>query len=63
MTRKEIAKKLYELIKNNLPNVIGLNRPLTEKEFVNRYLNGCGGVQGFSKPALQSLLESELKRA
>ena len=63
MTRKEIAEKLYELKKDRLPNVIGRDRPLTKKEFVHRYLNSCGGVRGFSKPALQSLLESELKRA
>ena len=63
MTRKEIAEKLYELKKDHLPNLIYANRPLTKKEFVNRYLNGCGRASGFSKSELQTLLELEMGRS
>lgn len=63
MTRKELAETLYELKKDNLPNVIGLNRPLTKKEFVYRHLNGCGCAKGFSKEALESLVERAKARA
>lgn len=63
MTRKELAETLYELKKDNLPNVIGLNRPLTKKEFVYRHLNGCGAVRGFSKEELQGLVERAEARA
>lgn len=63
MTRKEIAKKLFELKKGKLPNVIGRNSPLDEKEFVDRYLNGCGCVRGFKKAELEMLLEREMERA
>lgn len=63
MTRKEIAEKLYELKKDHLPNLIYASRPLTKKEFVHRYLNGCGCVSGLSKQELQTLLELEMERA
>lgn len=57
MTRIELTKALYEAKKNNLPNVIGLNRPLTQKEFIKRYLNN------FSKSDLEGLLKREMARA
>lgn len=59
MTRKEIVKELYRLKKDKLPNVIGLNRPLTEDEFIQRYLNSCGGCKSFSKDELMELLKIE----
>ncbi len=63
MTRKEIAKKLFELKKDKLPNVIGRNTPLTEKQFVDRYLNGCGEAKGFKKEELEMLLKMETAKA
>lgn len=62
MTRKELANAIYDLVKNKLPNVIGLNRPLTRNEFVYRYLNGCGCVRGFKKPELEKIYANELAR-
>lgn len=59
MTRKEIAKELYRLKKDRLPNVIGRDRPLTEDEFIHRYLNSYGGCKGFSKDELMELLKIE----
>ena len=59
MTRKEIAKEIYHLKKNWMPNVIG---PLTEEEFIKRYLYGCGGSKGFSKNELILILESEREK-
>lgn len=50
MTRLELAKRLYELKKKNLPNVIGLDRPLTQREFIERYL------RTFKKHELESLI-------
>ena len=62
MTRKEIAKEIYHLKKNWMPNVIGMDRPLTEEEFIKRYLYGCGGSKGFSKNELILILESEREK-
>lgn len=64
MTRKELAIELrnQKLKNGTLPNVIGRKTPLTEKEFVKRYLNGVGGAPGFKKEELKSLLQREQQR-
>ena len=62
MTRKELAKEIYRLKKKWMPNVIGMDRPLNEKEFIKRYLYGCGGSKGFSKSELILILESEREK-
>ncbi len=64
MTRKELAIELRnaKIKNNNLPNVIGRNKPLSEQEFVKRYLNGVGGSKGFKREELQGLLIRERQK-
>lgn len=63
LSRKELAKEIYRsrVRTKTVPIPIGRSKPLTEKEFVQRYTRGIGGVEPFDKEALQYLLEKELK--
>ena len=56
MTRKELASAIYETEVK-----LGYKLHCDKKEFVKRHLNGIGGVKGFKKDELQSILNRRLE--
>lgn len=57
MTRIELAKELYQSYLKTGSKPIGSDKPLTEQQYVKRYLSGIGSSSGFSKQALQDLVQ------
>lgn len=57
MTRVELAKELYQSYLKTGSTPIGSDKPLTEQQYIKRYLSGVGASNGFSKQALQDLVQ------
>ena len=56
MTRKDLASAIYDTEVK-----LGYKLHCDKKEFVKRHLNGVGGVKGFKKDELQSMLNRRLE--
>lgn len=56
MTRKDLAGAIYDTEVK-----LGYNLHCDKNEFVKRHLNGIGGVKGFKKDELQSMLNRRLE--
>ena len=58
MTRKELVTELYSYYIKSGSKPIGSDKPLTLKEYLKRYLYGCGACYGFKKDILINLVQS-----